>query len=485
VGRNLRESASGVGANWQNHRMSPVSRSRKPKRPHKPVPHAPASPYAKFLEEAKALLDPETDVVEAELWGSFALGALFETSWFGEDEADDEDPDDVFEEQYGELVEYFGKQKRRPEALAALRALAMVGEDWTREEALNAADGLAAAGVKEPGWLRRAEEVEPTSVFRAGDLFGDAGTINLGFRRGGEEHTVSCYVADRGGPVLERVLVVPGGAAELAKGMRANDEEGERLHISELTLVQARTLLAEALDRLLSEGPDDPEELREIAEEAGLDLEELEMTSPVGLWALLAARLELLPEPEVLDTAVGSAEDVRETVAAFVASKQASDLDGEFAGALTTIFADVAALSDRTAVGFGPISLGGYLLDEFAETVELTEQEAAQVPAVLTAWAEFTNERRGFGEEGLRLWREALPELSRAFREVYLDDEVADLREEYEAIPVRDYKVNAGTDLSEVLRQLVDEARGGGDEDTDEYEFDNADTDEDAGAEER
>ena len=85
--------------------MSPVSCSRKPKRQHKPVQHAPASPYAKFLDEAKALLDPETEVVEAELWGSFALGALFETSWFGEDEADDEDPDDVFEEQYAELVE--------------------------------------------------------------------------------------------------------------------------------------------------------------------------------------------------------------------------------------------------------------------------------------------------------------------------------------------------------------------------------------------
>ena len=464
--------------------MSPVSRSRKPKRPHKTVQHTPASPYAKFLDEAKALLDPETEVVEAELWGSFALGALFETSWFGEEEADDdEDPDDVFEQQFGELVEYLGKQKRRPEALAALRALAMVGEDWTREEALAAADGLAEAGVKEPGWLRRAEELEPTSVFRAGDLFGDAGTINLGFKRGGEEHTVSCYVADRGGPVLERVLVVPGGAAELAKGMRTADDEEGHLHISELTLVQARTLLAEALDRLLSEGPDDPEELREIAEEAGLDLEELEMTSPVGLWALLASRLDLLPEPEVLDTAVGSAEDVRETVQAFLASKQAESLpEPELAGALTTVFADVAALSDRTAVGFGPISLGGYLLDEFAETIDLTRPEAAQVPAVLTAWAEFTNERRGLGEEGLALWREALPDLTRAFGEVYLDEDYIALREEYEAIPVRDYKISAGTDLSEVLQQLVDEARGGAEADEDEYEFEvvEGDADEDS-----
>lgn len=464
--------------------MSPVSRSRKPKRPHKPVQQAPASPYAKFLDEAKALLDPETEVVEAELWGSFALGALFENSWFGEEEADDEeDPDDVFEQQFGDLVEYFGKQKRRPEALAALRALAMVGEDWTREEALAAADGLAEAGVKEPGWLHRAEEVEPTSVFRAGDLFGDAGTINLGFKRGGEEHTVSCYVADRGGPVLERVLVVPGGAAELAKGMRASDDEEGRLHISELTLTQARTQLAEALDRLLSEGPDDPEELREIAEEAGLDLEELEMTSPVGLWALLAARLELLPEPEVIDTAVGSAEDVHDTVRAFLASKQAESLpDHDLAGALTTVFADIAALSDRTAIGFGPISLGGFLLDEFIETIKLDEVEAMLVPAVLTAWAEFTNERRGLGEEGLALWREALPDLTRAFTEVYLDEDNIDLREEFEAIPVRDYKVNAGTDLSEVLQQLVAEARGGsGTDEDDEYEFEDADAEAEAG----
>ena len=178
---------------------------------------------------------------------------------------------------------------------------------------------------------------------------------------------------------------------------------------------------------------------------------------------------------------MGSAQDVRETVAAFLASKQAAELvDPELAGALVTVFADVAALSDRTAVGFGPISLGGYLLDEFAETIELTEDEAMLVPAVLTAWAEFTNERRGLGEEGLKLWREALPDLTRAFTQVYLDDEVAELREEYEAIPVRDYKINAGMALSEVFQQLVDEARGGeggdaGDED-DEYEFDEIDS---------
>ncbi len=446
-------------------RMSPVSRSRKPKRPTKPVQHAPASPYAKFLDEAKALLDPETEVVEAELWGSFALGALFETSWFGEDETDEQDPDDVFEEQFGELVEYFGKQKRRPEALAGLRALAMVGEDWTREEALAAADDLAAAGVKEPGWLRRAEEIEPTSVFRAGDLFGDAGTINLGFRRGGEEHTVSCYVADRGGPVLERVLVVPGNAAELAKGMREQDDDEGRLHISELTLIQARTLLAEALDRLLSEGPDDPEELREIAEEAGLDLEELEMTSPVGLWALLAARLDLLPEPEVGGHGGrqrrGRARDGARLPG--LAAGRRSWRTASCAGALVTVFADAAALSDRTAIGFGPISLGGFLLDEFIETVELTESEVAHVPAVLKAWAGFTNERRGFGEEGLRQWQRALPQLSKAFIEVYLDEDNAGLREEAEAVPVREYQVCAGTDLSELLQQLVDEARAGED----------------------
>lgn len=448
--------------------MSPVSRSRKPKRPSKPVHHAPASPFAPILDEAKALLEPETGVMDAELFGSFVVGGLFETSWFGEED-DDEDPDEVFGEMYGDLLDYLAKQKRRPEALAALRALAMVGEDWSRLDALDAAGQLAQAGVKEPAWLRSAAEVEPTTVFRAGDLFGDAGTINVGFRRGTEQHTLSCYVADRGGPVLERVLVVPGGAAELAEGMRREDEDA--LHITELTLVQARTVLAEALDRLLSEGPDDPDELREIAEEAGLDIEELEMTSPVGLWALVAARLELLPEPPTLDTAVGSAEDVHAAVARFLESPQAASLpDREFAGALVTVFADAAALSDRTAVGYGPISLGGYLLDEFAETIELTAAEAAAVPAVLTAWAEFTAVDRGLGEDALRQWRTALPDLIKAFGEVYPDADTAAAREEFEAVGVREYAVGAGTDLSELLQQIVDEAHAEGGEDDEEVE---------------
>lgn len=436
--------------------MSPVSRSRKPKRPSRAVHHAPASPFAPILDEAKVLLEPESGVMEAELFGSFVLGGLFETSWFGEDEEDDQDPDEVFGQMYGALVDYLAKQKRRPEALVALRALALVGEDWTRLEALDAADHLAAAGLREPAWRAMAAEIEPTAAFRVGDLFGDAGTINLGFRRGSEEHTLSCYVADRGGAVLERVLVVPGGAAELAEGMRREDDEV--LQVGELEPVQARTVLAEALDRLLSEGPDDPEELRELAEEAGLDLEELEMTSPVGLWPLVAARIELLPEPPELDTAVGSAEDVHGAVAKFLDSPQAAGLpDREFAGALATVFADAAALSDRTAIGYGPISLGGFLLDEFVETIELTAAEAALVPAVLTAWAEFTTAERGLPEEALRQWREALPELIKAFNEVYLDEDTVALREELEAVPLREYTVSAGTDLSELLQQIVDE----------------------------
>jgi hypothetical protein len=452
--------------------MSPVSRSRKPKRPVKTAHRAPASPYSHVVEEAKALLDPETEVMDAELWGSFALGGLFEAAW-REAEEHDEDPDELFERMFGELLDYLAKQKRRPEALAGLRALGMVGEEWSRREAVDAADWLAGeAGLKEPAWLRQAEEPVPTEVFRAGDLFGDVGAVNLGFTRGGREHTVCCYVADRGGPVLDRVLVVAGSARQLAEEMRAEDEE-QGLHVTRLSLEQARTLLAEAIDRLLSEGPDDPEELAELAKEAGLDPEELDMTSPVGLWPLVAVRLDLLPETEPAQTAVGSAEDVHETVAAFLESAPvlAADLDREFAGAMATVMADAAALSDRTAVGFGPQSLGGFLLEEFSESIVLTESELLEARAVITAWAEFTNDRRGFGEEGMRLWREALPQLLETFVEVYDDPEMAEIREEVEAVPVREYQVNAGADLTELLAQLVAEARAAeGFEDRDEDE---------------
>lgn len=459
--------------------MSPVSRSRKPKRPTKSAHRAPASPYSHVVEEAKALLDPETDVMDAELWGSFVLGGVFDAAW-QEAEEQDEDPDELFERMFGELLDYLAKQKRRPEALAGLRALAMVGEEWSRQEALDAANWLAETGLKEPAWLRLAEESVPTSVFRAGDLFGDVGAVNLGFRRGGQEHTVCCYVADRGGPVLDRVLVVAGSAEHLAEEMRAEDEE-QGLHVSELTLEQTRTLLAEAVDRLLSEGPDDPEELAELAEEAGLDPEELDMTSPVGLWPLVAARLDLLPEPEATQTAVGSAEDVHETVAAFLDSAPAADLDRDFARALATVMADAAALSDRTAVGFGPQSLGGFLLEEFSESIVLTKDELIEARGVITAWAEFTNERRGFGEEGMRLWREALPQLLEAFLDIYQDQDMAEIRQEFEAVPVREYQVNAGADLSELLRQLVEQARAeeGLDEDAeDEDDLEEEDEDE-------
>ena len=68
-------------------------------------------------------------------------------------------------------------------------------------------------------------------------------------------------VADRGGPVLERVLVVPGGAAELAKGMRASDDEDGIRHalnrfLSRLgyRVLQAASA-AEALDQQAADLP--------------------------------------------------------------------------------------------------------------------------------------------------------------------------------------------------------------------------------------
>jgi hypothetical protein len=453
--------------------MSPVSRARKTKRsPQKRVQHAPSSPFAPLLADAEDVA-AETDPLVAEVWAANVLGLLLIAAWDRADEVTD--PDELFELQLTELIGFFGS-KRKPAALAGLRALGAVGESWTRGEALDAAQSLAGQGVKEPAWLANAEEPVLLDVFAAEDEFGDLAAISLAFKRAGGsgQHVITGFVLRAGEPVLIRLML----------SASQDDEEDLRATLTEfttdpetgltgieITAAEARERLEEALETLLCSEPQRSADLFEEDSES-------ELGDPNLLWPLLAVRLELLPEPqEPADGSADSDDDddvaqVRQAVEAFLASPRAELLPNrEFAGALATVLADEAIAAERGAYGFGPMALAATLTSETFEHLTLTDAQLKVFDQTVTAWAHFTADVRQLTAAAHESWDKQLPELLDVFRETYLDAEAVKHRAEcQDVVPIEEFEPGVGdgldvTDLVENFKRLIESGDQGEDED--------------------
>jgi hypothetical protein len=466
--------------------MSPVSRGRKPKRiVHHPSKSAPASPFAPILADAEQLV-AQSDPLVAELWASDLLGSLFDAAWReavsagvpADPETEPTDPDELFELELTALLEYLSAQ-RKPGALAALRALGSVGEDWTRDMALDATEPLSERGVKEPAWLANAHEPTFDGLFAAADEFGDREAISLAYTRGTETHVLTAHLVQ----AVDRELV----ALTLHLGFNRDELAAEFADIHamspvELDPTEARARLDDALDLLLSSEPADL--FDEDADHDGHDHdghdhdhdhdhdEEITHGDPKLLWPLLAVRLELLPEEEdaeddadPLAATTGNvipdtAGLVRGAVEAFLASARAADLpDREFAGHLATVLADEAAAGERGVYGFGPFATALSLDGETVGHLALTSRQLDQFGPVLAAWAHFTADARGLPAAAHETWDARLAELTEQFLAVYLDPEAVDHREQCpDVIPIEKFEPGAmpsEQDLAADLARLL------------------------------
>ncbi|HEV2640325.1 MAG TPA: hypothetical protein VGX23_34650 [Actinocrinis sp.] len=458
--------------------MSPVSRSRKPKRTvHHPARPEPASPFAPLLADAEQLV-ALTDPLAAELWASDLLGSMFDAAW--EEPEAEPDPDELFELELTGLLDYLESQ-RRPAALAALRALASVGEEWTRELALAAAEPLTERGVKEPAWLANAHEPSPCGLFAAADEFGDRELISLAFDRAGEVHVLTALIMHGAGRELVTLTMHLGFDPEELKSEIADTQAMREI---ELDPAQARTRLEDVLELLLCREPED------FFDE---DDEEAQFSDPKLFWPLLAVRLELLPIEDEdehdhdhshdhshdhahvhahgagcdhdSEPATDYVAQVREAVGGFLASPRAADLaDPEFAGQLVTVLADVAVVGERGPCGFGPLALALTLDGESINHLALTERQLDQFAPVLTAWAHFTADTRGLSAAAHEAWDAQLPDLVDQFREAYLDPEAVAHRAECpDVIPIEKFEPSATMDeqgLAEDLARILAEATG-------------------------
>ena len=393
-----------------------------------------ASPYAAILASAQQLLD-KTSTLLAEQWAAHTLGLLWRAAWAGEEG----DPEDLVETHIEALTEHIVAQGG-PAALAALRAMAAVGEDWMRELADEAGDVLSDAGVPEPAWSG-SQEARLASAYTMADPL-------LGFDRDEEQHAVLVLVAHLAGSHIARIRVGgvdAGGIEGVVEAVRA---AGPFTEAVALTGAQARVRLEEPLEDLMVDGPQDDGLLDAMFE--GLD------GDPACGWALLRARLDSLPDDLLSDddtdeeTDTDEDDDGQQTVTAFLASTYVEGLpDRRLARLWARIASDWALDSIGTAHRYGPVSLSLVLTDEVSRHAVIDDADLVLLPEIIRAWAHFTAEASGLGPQAHQRWDKHLPTLLSGFADAYADTEsVSHRRSCLQAYDLRAYGTQAAVHRS-------------------------------------
>jgi hypothetical protein len=154
---------------------------------------------AGLLDGFAPLSEPKCDPLAAELTGYEFLGSL---------RANALDPEDV-PEMLTDLIKQ-AEVVGRPEALALLRLLAVIGPDELRRVAQEAGDRLVAGGLTEPGWVSGLGTPAAGRCFGYRDSFGAQESLGITFAYGRKRHTLvvlidhdlgggvkDCFVTDR------------------------------------------------------------------------------------------------------------------------------------------------------------------------------------------------------------------------------------------------------------------------------------------------
>ncbi|HEY0498293.1 MAG TPA: hypothetical protein VGD48_21305 [Kutzneria sp.] len=398
--------------------MSPVSRNRKPKRKGSPHRVRPQSPVEAAIDAANDLLGMKS-LYEAQLWAAGLIGGFWRSAWQREG-----DPDETMDRSVERLVDALVEQAS-PATLAALLALGSVGYDEERGFFLDAATELTSAGVPAPDWYRQ-EQPELVDAWSVADQFGDVELITLGYADIVMgvlvDHAQALHIAQIA--VVERAET---DAKELARELGVNIDP---------TPKPVRLTAAEALERIdgplglfLVDGPEAHGELLDMADD----------TNPAMEFALLQARVATLSDdlPEL--------EDFEPVVDEFLDSRPFADV--ELARSWAVLVTSSASSNGRRVRQIGPASLDYLLSVGLPANIEISDEDLALLPEIVTAWVHFT-----CTPEQLVVWEERLPEILARFAEAYHDPELVEFRAESdELVALRDIEEALEADFDDLL----------------------------------
>lgn len=403
--------------------MSPVSRNRKPKRKGQQRPRT-QSPFEAAVAASNDLLGMKS-LYEAQLWAAGLVGGLWRSAW-----QRDGDPDETMDRSVERLVEAL-VAKGSPATLAALLALGSVGYHEDRDFFLEAATELTAAGVSAPDWYRQ-EQPELEDAWSVADPFGDVELITLGYPDIVigvlVDHATTLHIAQIA--VVERTET---DARSLARELGVNIDQSPKPE--RLTAAQALERIDGPLGLFLVDGPEAHGEMLELSDD----------TNPAMEFALLQARVDTLSDdlPEL--------EDYEPVVREFLASKDFAD--EELARSWAVLAANSASSNGRRMRQWGPASLDYLLCVGVPANIEISDQDLAVLPEIITAWVDFTAT-----PEQRPVWDERLPELLSRFAEAYHDPELVEFRADSdELVALRDLEEALEAD-HEVLPPVPDGA---------------------------
>lgn len=187
--------------------------------------------------------------------------------------------DGATEEGFGlSLVEY-GRQRRIPTSVAALRTVAAVAPiRAVRESASRAADGLVADGLPEPAWSPPVGAVTPGRCWAFEDVFGDQTTVICEYGYGAEARHAIVVEVDHSRFCAATDVMLAEDVEALVRDLRNDAKHSEPM----FSLRQAEPVWARAfLDRAFAR-----------TDVIGVEVE----PTFAELRALAMARLLLLPE---------------------------------------------------------------------------------------------------------------------------------------------------------------------------------------------
>ncbi|MGH8993470.1 MAG: hypothetical protein ACRDZ7_18330 [Acidimicrobiia bacterium] len=325
------------------------------------------------LRSARNHLVTARTPLAAEVWASGLLSV-----WQSNPAASDEtEAGDAF----GEALVRHARTDGTPEAAATLWALAGVVPSRLATKARTAAASLERSGIAAPAWAGEVGRSRPTEAWLGRDVYGDQEIVIVGFAyAGGDEHAVCLLVDHNLAGMAKDAYLTDGLATTLA---RWRDAEALGIALEPIPLAAAAARLEDAL----------------LAAE--IDGEDAAATRLVDLQALLAARLEALPNPE----RPGAGEldlDARERlVAEFLSAPEAADLLAEPAvvGICHSLVSFRADHGDGEPLRWSPTLASTCLLRHFPARVALDDADLALVPEVLCAWVRFAGGRNGLSEE--------------------------------------------------------------------------------------
>ena len=336
-----------------------------------------------------------TDPLEVEVVTSDVLGSWWKRLPPGED------PDAVF----GEGAISYAAQAGTREAMALLRALAVLGVTPAQRDAAScAAAALAAVGVADPSWAATIGRVEVGACWRLADVFGDQASLLAVFGYGRREHGLVALVDfNHLGGWVKDLFVTP-EPARVLRELRKTARSEPYAVLDQVDPAEARGLLEDGL--AATDATWEPE--------VGNELRQFR--------ALALARCRAMPAPDRPARAVPEIHDAERDaiVAEFLASPHASQLPDEAARYGARLLVDFGADYDAgKPLRVSPAKIAGFLLDWVPAKVILDDADRDALPGVVAAWVCWAGDRTGLDPAAVALLVDVARDCGEDFREAY------------------------------------------------------------------